>query len=149
MSGSEGNLWGGRFSSNPEASMFALSRSVHFDWRLAPYDLRSSLAHLSVLESQSIIAPDLATKIRGALRELQKEVGNGSFTPIDSDEDVHSALERGLKEKLGDLGGAIRAGRSRNDQVSTDFKLYLIDHMLQIAEHVNHLGNAITDLASE
>jgi argininosuccinate lyase len=148
MSGTEGNLWGGRFSSSPEASMFALSRSVHFDWRLAPYDLRSSLAHLSVLESQSIITADVATKIRGALRELQKEVGDGSFAPVESDEDVHSALERGLKEKLGDLGGAIRAGRSRNDQVATDFKLYLIDHMLQIAEQVNHLEKAITDLAS-
>ena len=149
MSEIEGNLWGGRFSSNPEASMFALSRSVHFDWRLAPYDLRSSLAHLSILESQSIIAPDVASKIRGALKELQNEVGNGSFTPNESDEDVHSALERGLKEKLGEIGGAIRAGRSRNDQVATDFKLYLIEHMLQIAEKVNELEIAITALASE
>jgi argininosuccinate lyase len=71
MTQSSSNLWGGRFSSSPEASMFALSRSVHFDWRLAPYDLRSSLAHVEVLESQKIIPSDVAAKIRMALKELQ------------------------------------------------------------------------------
>lgn len=148
MTESSSNLWGGRFSSSPEASMFALSRSVHFDWRLAPYDLRSSLAHVEILESQKIIAGDVAAKLRKALKELQHEVKTGSFGPIESDEDVHSALERGLKEKLGELGGAIRAGRSRNDQVATDFRLYLIDQMIDVARSLVLLEKAITELAA-
>ena len=149
MTNPSNNLWGGRFTSVPEASMFALSRSVHFDWRLAQYDLRSSLAHLCVLESQKILSPDIALQLRTALKELQVEVASGKFSPNATDEDVHSALERGLKEKLGEIGGAIRAGRSRNDQVATDFRLYLIDHMLHVAMAVVDLERAITNLANE
>jgi argininosuccinate lyase len=124
-------LWGGRFSSSPADSVFALSRSIHFDWRLAPYDLRSSLAHLSVLRSSSLISKDDAKAIEGALKELISEVASGAFAPIASDEDVHSALERGLTEKLGATGGVLRAGRSRNDQVTTDLRLFDIDHILE------------------
>ena len=142
-------LWGGRFSKEAGEAMFALSRSVHFDWLLASYDLRSSLAHLNSLEASSIIDKALALKIRSAIKELQSEVASGKFAPIASDEDVHSALERGLIEKLGAEGGAIRAGRSRNDQVATDFRLYLIDHMIEIALETLKLSSAITDLAGE
>lgn len=149
MTNTSSNLWGGRFASSPEASMFALSRSIHFDWRLAQYDLRSSLAHVHVLEAQKIINSETAQQLRTALSELRKEVANGTFAPLASDEDVHSALERGLKEKIGDVGGAIRAGRSRNDQVATDFRLYLMDHMLHVASALIDLESAITTLASE
>jgi argininosuccinate lyase len=84
------------------ANVFALSRSVHFDWRLAPYDLRSSLAHLSVLHSSGLLEGYTGVKRdHHALRELITEVSTGKFEAIDSDEDVHSALERGLTEKLG------------------------------------------------
>ena len=96
---SGGALWGGRFADGPSDALFALSRSVQFDWRLAPYDLRSSLAHLSVLESSGLLPVETVSKLRRALKELQVEVGNGKFTPIESDEDVHSAIERGLVEK--------------------------------------------------
>lgn len=142
-------LWGGRFNSGPDDAVFKLSRSVHFDWRLAPYDLRSSLAHLSVLKSNGIVSVEVADELEKALRELQNEVAEGRFAPIESDEDVHSALERGLKEKLGEIGGAIRAGRSRNDQVATDFKLYLIDHMIEICDALVELEKAILDLAEQ
>ncbi|MBM3656056.1 MAG: argininosuccinate lyase [Actinobacteria bacterium] len=142
-------LWGGRFSKVPGEAMFSLSRSVHFDWRLSLYDLRSSLAHLNALEANSIIDRSLASRIRSAIGELQREVASGKFAPITSDEDVHSALERGLIEKVGPEGGAIRAGRSRNDQVATDFRLYLIDHMIEIALETLKLSSAITDLASQ
>lgn len=127
-------LWGARFSSKPTDAVFALSQSVSFDWRLAPYDLRSSLAHLSVLEKASLLSKDDAAKIRTALRELLTEVASGKFAPNSHDEDVHSALERGLTEKLGSLGGSLRAGRSRNDQVTTDLRLFAIDHMLGLAQ---------------
>jgi argininosuccinate lyase len=142
-------LWGGRFSSSPADSVFALSRSIHFDWRLAPYDLRSSLAHLSVLRSSSLISKDDAKAIESALKELISEVTSGSFAPIASDEDVHSALERGLTEKLGVTGGVLRAGRSRNDQVTTDLRLFAIDHILEIAQLLTLLQDAILDKANE
>ena len=142
-------LWGGRFSDGPADAVFALSRSVHFDWRLAPYDLRSSLAHLEILESSALLTADVAAAIRQGLTELISEVGDGTFTAIDSDEDVHSALERGLTEKLGDIGGSLRAGRSRNDQVTTDLRLYAIDHMLEVATQILGLQRALIAKANE
>jgi len=142
-------LWGGRFSDKPADVVFALSRSVHFDWRLAPYDIRSSLAHLAVLESSGLLNPEVATKIRAALLELKDEVASGRFTYNETDEDVHSALERGLTEKLGEIGGSLRAGRSRNDQVATDLRLYAIDAMLATAEMIIHLQQALITKADE
>ncbi len=142
-------LWGGRFADGPSDALFALSRSVQFDWRLAPYDLRSSLAHLTVLESSDLLPADTVSKLRTALKELQLEVISGKFVPIDSDEDVHSALERGLTEKIGPVGGAIRAGRSRNDQVATDLRLYAIDHMLAVAGQLTSLCEVIIAKAAE
>ena len=142
-------LWGARFSDGPADAVFALSRSAHFDWRLAPYDIRSSLAHLSVLESSKLVTKDEAAAIRAALKELANEVAKGSFVADATDEDVHSALERGLTAKLGPVGGALRAGRSRNDQVTTDFRLFAIDHMLEVAALITVLNSAILKKASE
>jgi argininosuccinate lyase len=142
-------LWGGRFSDEPADAVFALSRSVDFDWRLAPYDLRSSLAHLRVLKSSGLLASDAATQIEKAISELIAEVAVGKFVPIESDEDVHSALERGLTEKIGEVGGALRAGRSRNDQVATDLKLFAIDYMMEISQLILELQKALATKASE
>lgn len=142
-------LWGARFSDNPADAVFALSRSAHFDWRLAPYDIRSSLAHLSVLESSKLVTKNDAAAIRGALKELAGEVAKGSFVADAADEDVHSALERGLTAKLGPVGGALRAGRSRNDQVTTDLRLFAIDHMLEVATLVTALNTSILNKANE
>lgn len=142
-------LWGGRFSQAPADAVFALSRSVHFDWRLAPYDLRSSLAHLAVLQSSGLLADSVSEEIRGALKELITEVASGKFVAIESDEDVHSALERGLTEKLGAIGGSLRAGRSRNDQVATDLRLYAIDHMIEVAQQILALQRALLAKATE
>jgi len=142
-------LWGGRFAQGSEESVFALSRSVHFDWRLAQYDLRSSKAHCAVLEKSGLIDAKDALAIAHALTELSAEVASGSFVAIDSDEDVHSALERGLTEKLGVIGSALRAGRSRNDQVTTDLRLFAIDHMLEVARLITVLQSAILEKAAE
>jgi argininosuccinate lyase len=142
-------LWGGRFSDGPADAVFALSRSVHFDWRLAPYDLRSSLAHLEILESSGLLTTQVSNQIRNGLKELISEVSAGTFTAIDCDEDVHSALERGLTEKLGEIGGSLRAGRSRNDQVTTDLRLYAIDHMLEVASQILKLQEALIAKANE
>lgn len=142
-------LWGGRFSDAPADAVFALSRSVDFDWRLAPYDLRSSLAHLRVLQSTGLLNSDAAKMIEGGLRDLIADVASANFLPSAQDEDVHSALERGLTENIGEVGGALRAGRSRNDQVATDLKLFAIDHMLDIANQIIHLQDALIAKASE
>ncbi len=142
-------LWGGRFTSSPAEAVFALSRSIEFDWRLAPYDLRASLAHLMVLEKAKLISSTDAQLIRKSLRELQDEIAQGTFLPAPEDEDVHSALERGLTAKLGATGGALRAGRSRNDQVATDLRLFSLDHMLHIANLVTDLQRAIVAKAGE
>ena len=142
-------LWGGRFSSGPAESVFALSRSVHFDYRLAPYDLRSSLAHLSILESSGLIGAEDSAKIAQTLRELMVEVSNGDFGIHDGDEDIHSALERAMMERIGDAGGKLRAGRSRNDQVATDLRLFSIDHMLHIAGLITELQSALLNKARE
>ncbi len=142
-------LWGGRFSHGPAESVFALSRSVHFDWRLAPYDIVSSLAHLYVLERSGLINKEQSVAIRNGLKNLFNDVEDGKFKPDDGDEDVHSALERGLSQRVGVIGGAIRAGRSRNDQVTTDLKLYLIDHMIDIAQGIVELQRTLLAKASE
>ena len=142
-------LWGGRFSDAPSDAVFALSRSVSFDWRLAPYDLRSSLSHLRVLQSSGLLKEDAAKKIEGGLRDLIADVASAKFLPSVEDEDVHSALERGLTEKIGEVAGALRAGRSRNDQVATDLKLFAIDHMLDIANQITLLQETLIAKASE
>ena len=142
-------LWGGRFSNKPTDAVFALSQSISFDWRLAPYDLRSSLAHLAVLEKAELLSKDDAQKIKKAIKDLMTEVSSGKFLPVVEDEDVHSALERGLTEKLGPLGGSLRAGRSRNDQVTTDLRLFAIDHMLILAHQLTEFIEVILNKASE
>ena len=142
-------LWGGRFSHGPDEAVFALSRSIQFDWRLALYDLRSSLAHLQGLEDGGLLSNVDASLIRKALKELQRAVGSGEFLPQENDEDVHSALERGLTEKLGELGGALRAGRSRNDQVATDLRLFAIDNMLNLAALVIDLQSTLLEKSKE
>ena len=141
------NLWGGRFNQSPAQSMRDLSRSVHFDWRLAPYEIEVNLVHLHNLIKQKIISKSDGQTLEKGLLELAGEIGNGKFTYNNNDEDVHSAIERGLVEKCGQIGGAIRAGRSRNDLVITDFKLYLVDHLLEIASALTFLARNFTDQA--
>jgi argininosuccinate lyase len=128
--------------------MAALSRSVHFDWRLAPYEIEVNLIHLKNLVEQGVVSKENGKKIESALLDLAKDIGSGSFKYTDSDEDVHSAIERGLTERCGEVGGAIRAGRSRNDLVVTDFKLYLIDHLLEIASQISAMVKVINTQAA-
>jgi argininosuccinate lyase len=142
-------LWGGRFSADTNESLEKLSQSVHFDWRLAPYDIRVNLAHLEGLISSGVVSVGNGEIIKAGLKALGVEIESGKFSWNAKDEDVHSAIERGLIEKIGPLGGSIRAGRSRNDLVITDFKLYLIDHLLEVSNLINELVMALAKKASE
>ena len=145
MSGTDESmrLWGGRFASGPADAMAALSLSTHFDWRLAPYDLKQTRAHAQVLARAGLLNDDELSLIERAIDELSAEVLAGRAQPIPADEDVHTAIERMLVDKLGDLGGKLRAGRSRNDQVATDFRMYLRDAAGLIALAVLELVAAI------
>lgn len=137
-------LWGGRFASGPSPELVALSRSTHFDWRLAPYDLAGSRAHAFVLQAAGLLSRDDLTALIAGIDALAADVEEGEFLPQPDDEDVHTALERGLLERLGpELGGRLRAGRSRNDQVATLFRMYLRDHALSVKQLVLDLIDAI------
>ncbi|KAA1376211.1 argininosuccinate lyase [Aeromicrobium fastidiosum] len=137
-------LWGGRFASGPSPELVELSRSTHFDWRLAPYDLAGSRAHAVVLQAAGLLSRDDLTTLIAGIDALEAEVASGAFAAQPDDEDVHTALERGLLERLGaDLGGRLRAGRSRNDQIATLFKMYLRDHGRRISVLVTELVEAL------
>ncbi len=143
------SLWGGRFGGGPADALARLSASVHFDWRLAAYDLRSSRAHAKVLHRGGLLSADELAQLLGALDALDAAVADGSFTPRFEDEDVHGALERGLIERLGPLGGKLRAGRSRNDQVATDLRLYLREAVGRLTAELAGLEAALVDQAEQ
>ncbi len=140
-------LWGGRFRGSPAEALARLSLSVQFDWRLAPYDLAASRAHARVLARAGLLTADELGRMLAALDDLEAACASGEFRPTVEDEDVHTALERGLLERLGALGGKLRAGRSRNDQVATDLRLYLRDHMRGLAARLVELADALVEQA--
>ncbi|MDF1490340.1 argininosuccinate lyase [Tessaracoccus caeni] len=148
MSGTDqGRLWGGRFAGGPSEAMFALSKSTQFDWRLALHDIAGSRAHAKALNAAGYLSDEQAAKMDGGLGELARQVEAGEFVAAESDEDVHGALERGLKLIVGDdLGGRIRAGRSRNDQIATLIRSYLRAEIRLLAADV---GEVISALASQ
>jgi argininosuccinate lyase len=143
------SLWGGRFAGGPAEALARLSMSVHFDWRLAPYDIAGSRAHARVLAAAGLLDDDELARILAALDELAADCASGAFQPTPDDEDVHTALERGLLERLGALGGKLRAGRSRNDQIATDLRLYLRDHARRLAAGLVDLAAALTEQAAQ
>jgi argininosuccinate lyase len=143
------SLWGGRFAGGPADALAALSKSTHFDWRLAQYDIAGSRAHARVLHAAGLLDDaDLEAMLAG-LAALSEDVASGAFLPADDDEDVHTALERGLIERAGaEVGGRLRAGRSRNDQIATLFRMYLRDHARSVAALVLDVVDALVDQAT-
>jgi argininosuccinate lyase len=149
VSTNEGSLWGGRFASGPSEALAALSKSTHFDWVLAPYDVTASKAHARVLHRAGLLTEEQRDGLLAGLDSLGQAVAEGNFLPLPTDEDVHGALERGLIERVGDdLGGRLRAGRSRNDQVATLFRMWLRDAMRTIANGALDLVAALASQAS-
>ncbi len=148
MTTNTGKLWGGRFEGGPSPELDALSRSTHFDWRLTPYDLAGSRAHANALHRAGLLTDaDHAELLRG-IEVLGERYAAGELVPDPSDEDVHGALERLLVEEVGaDVGGRIRAGRSRNDQIATLFKVFLRDHAAVVAGQVLDLVEALAEQA--
>ena len=146
----EGRLWGGRFTGGPADAMFELSRSTQFDWRLAPHDIAGSRAHAKALHAAGLLTDDEATAMDAGLAELLRRVRTGEFAPSPTDEDVHGALERGLKEIVGpELGGRLRAGRSRNDQIATLIRSYLREEVRVLVAGVLDVVEALAGQAKK
>ncbi|MET0860109.1 MAG: argininosuccinate lyase [Microbacterium sp.] len=140
----EGALWGARFASGPSPELAALSRSTHFDWQLALYDIAGSHAHAKALASAGYLADDEAAAMHAGLDELAARIADGTLVAAESDEDVHGALESALIGVLGaELGGKLRAGRSRNDQIATLVRMYLLDHARTIARDLLRVIDAL------
>ncbi|KAA1243495.1 argininosuccinate lyase, partial [Mycobacterium simiae] len=139
---------GGRFTGGPSDALAALSKSTHFDWVLAPYDIKASRAHAKVLFGARLLTDQQRDGLLAGLDSLARDVADGSFGPLATDEDVHAALERGLIERVGpELGGRLRAGRSRNDQIATLFRMWLRDAVRRVADGVLSVVTALADQA--
>ena len=135
------SLWGGRFTGGPSQALAALSVSTHFDFRLAHVDIAGSHAHADELHRVGLLSDAECADMHDALARLDADVASGSFLPEPRDEDVHTALERGLIERAGaTLGGKLRAGRSRNDQIATLIRAYL-------RQEARHLAGRVLDIA--
>ena len=144
MSTNQGKLWGGRFASGPSPELEALSRSTHFDWRLVPYDLAGSRAHAHALHRADLLTDADLAALTAGLDALAASYAAGTLVPSAEDEDVHGALERLLLEEVGaEVGGRLRAGRSRNDQIATLLRMFLRDHARLIADQVLGLVDAL------
>ncbi|MCV7250749.1 argininosuccinate lyase [Mycobacterium hackensackense] len=149
MSTNEGSLWGGRFADGPSEALAALSKSTHFDWVLAPYDVTASKAHARVLHRAGLLTDEQRDGLLAGLDSLGEDVADGSFGPLPTDEDVHGALERGLIDRVGpELGGRLRAGRSRNDQVATLFRMWLRDAIKTVGDGVLDVAAALATQAA-
>jgi argininosuccinate lyase len=142
-------LWGARFRTPPSAALMRLSRAPQNYFRLVPEDLRSSIAHASELVRAGILTQDEGDKISDALTAIGNDYAAGTVAPSHADEDVHTFLERVLVERLGAVGGKLRAGRSRNDQAANDLKLHLREVAKQIAGDLLSLQDALIAQASE
>jgi argininosuccinate lyase len=149
-SSGEGRLWGGRFTGGPAEAMFALSRSTAFDWRLARYDVAGSRAHAAALLRAGLLTAQEHQAMVAGLDRLEEDVVAGRFVAAPTDEDVHGALERGLVAVVGaDLGGRLRAGRSRNDQIATLVRMYLRDALQAVAADILDVVEALARQATD
>ena len=143
----EGRLWGARIASGPAPAAWALGVSTHFDTRLWAEDLDGSIAHAAELHRIGILDEDEHDRMTAKLREAKELFLRGEFPLTDEDEDVHGAIERWLVEELGPLGGKLRAGRSRNDQIAGDLRLFLRRRTAVLVDHVRNLQRSLCDQA--
>ena len=140
-------LWGGRFSQGPDALAAQMNNSLAFDWRLVDADIRGSKAWAAALASAGVLTPAEAGRIRSGLDAVLEEARSGTFQFAPSDEDVHTAVERRLTEMIGPDGGKLHTGRSRNDQVALDFRLWLLEAVDDLMEALRGVQSALVGRA--
>ncbi|CRM36076.1 Argininosuccinate lyase [Pseudomonas sp. 24 E 13] len=149
MSQPTDRLWGARFKTGPSAALAALSRCPERYFRLTPYDLAGSRAHARELQRAGLLDESETLRTLEALDRIGDDFAAGRLHPTLDDEDVHTFIERVLTERLGALGGKLRAGRSRNDQTANDLRLFLRDHARTIATEVLGLQQALVEQAEQ
>jgi argininosuccinate lyase len=142
-------LWGGRFTSSPAEAFEWLNASIPFDIRLAPYDIEGSIAHARMLGEKEIVSVDEAEALVQGLRSVLEEVESGRFSWMLSDEDVHTAVERRLRERVGDVALKLHTGRSRNDQVALDLHLFVRDAAKRIRDGLLEAMRALVEVVEK
>ncbi|PPD46623.1 MAG: argininosuccinate lyase [Methylocystis sp.] len=142
-------IWGGRFQSATDAVLEAINVSIDFDKRLGPQDIRGSLAHIAMLGKQGIVAPEDAAKITEGLTQIAGEIERGAFNFSRALEDIHMNAESRLAELIGTTAGRLHTARSRNDQVATDFRLYIRDEIDALDAQLADLQLAMVERAME
>ncbi len=136
-------LWGGRFAKETDALVDEFNASLHFDVQLADEDIAGSIAWARGLVGAGVLTPAEADEIVAGLEQVRQELADSSFVFAPGDEDVHTAVERRLTEIVGPVGGKLHTGRSRNDQVATDFRLWVMQAIDQLQAHLADLQNAL------
>ena len=140
-------MWGGRFAAGPGALMQAINVSIDFDQRLADQDIAGSKAHSDMLAAQGIITAEDRDSIHAGLDEIEAEITFGTFPWSPELEDIHLNIESRLKDKIGEAGGRLHTGRSRNDQVATDFRLWVRNHVELFQSQLTTLISALVEQA--
>ena len=142
-------LWDKGFEPDKMIENFTVGQDRELDLRLARYDVEGSMAHIRMLESIGLIGKEELPVLLAALEEIRAEILDGKFVIEEGIEDVHSQVELLLTQRLGDMGKKIHSGRSRNDQVLVDLKLYFRDEIKQIADEVGHLFDRLQALSEQ
>ena len=142
-----GKLWGGRFTGKLDPTAWEYNASLPFDWRMAEMDVRGSLAWAKALMKAEVITLDEQHQIIKGLTDILNEIRAGEFVRAPNDEDVHTAIERRLTEIAGPVGGKLHTGRSRNDQVATDFCLWLLFALKQVDAQIKNVQTALVNRA--
>ena len=149
MSGKQKKPWGGRFSQPTAKMVEKFTASIEFDKRLYRYDIEGSIAHARMLSKQNIISKKDERAIVKGLKDILHDIEKGRFAFMPEDEDIHMAIEKVLIERTGEAGGKLHAGRSRNDQVSLDVRMYLREEIREIADAVSLLKASLVELAGK
>ncbi|MBC8101626.1 MAG: argininosuccinate lyase [Cytophagales bacterium] len=142
-------LWGGRFEGETDALVWQFNQSLSFDRRLWREDITGSIAHVTMLAKQGIIAQDEGRTLREALTALRDDLASGAVTLPGDAEDIHSAIEQLLRERVGPVAGKLHTARSRNDQVATDIRLWLKGASGDLRRSVRELRETLLRLADE
>ncbi|HNX23267.1 MAG TPA: argininosuccinate lyase [Spirochaetota bacterium] len=145
----EKKLWGGRFNSGSSDITERISKSIHFDSRLYRQDIRGSIAHAKMLRKMDILDSTELDDIVSGLEKIRSEIEAGTFEFLSSREDIHMNIEAALTERIGDAGKKLHTGRSRNDQVAVDVRMYIIDESEQIFVFINRLISLLVETAEK
>ncbi len=145
--GDKAKPWGGRFKEATDKQVELFTASLHYDRRLYGYDIEGSIAHAKMLVRQEIISPEEGKVIIRGLKDIRKDIEAGRFIFSHEDEDIHMAIEKALIQKTGEVGGKLHTGRSRNDQVALDVRMYVRDEMKNIGSALETLKSTLVDLA--